>query len=172
MWGQCWSNEVVGAGESFAVLIHGAVSRRGLRTALRRASADELTTARWRYQTGGQRWQLARGGAVQHRPVLSRSQPIAVALLRHLGIERAHVVGHSSGGVMALRLALDAPEAVHSLILLEPALMDVPGLERRWAKCSGSGPGCATACQETKRERPTASFGGRSGQTTEPGSTG
>src|SRR5689334_21016007 len=27
---------------------------------------------------------------------------------------------------MALRLALDAPEVVHSLVLLEPALMDVP----------------------------------------------
>ena len=48
------------------------------------------------------------------------------SLLRHLNIERAHVVGHSSGGVIALRLALDAPEAVHSLVLLEPALLDVP----------------------------------------------
>jgi pimeloyl-ACP methyl ester carboxylesterase len=48
------------------------------------------------------------------------------ALLRGLGIERAHVVGHSSGGVIALQLALDAPEVVHSLVLLEPALMDVP----------------------------------------------
>ena len=35
------------------------------------------------------------------------------------------MVGHSSGGVIALRLALDAPELVHSLILLEPALLDV-----------------------------------------------
>jgi pimeloyl-ACP methyl ester carboxylesterase len=33
------------------------------------------------------------------------------ALLRHLGIERAHLVGHSSSGCMALPLALDAPEA-------------------------------------------------------------
>lgn len=48
------------------------------------------------------------------------------SLLTHLGIERAHVVGHSSGGVIALRLALDAPQAVHSLALLEPALLDVP----------------------------------------------
>jgi pimeloyl-ACP methyl ester carboxylesterase len=48
------------------------------------------------------------------------------ALLRHLGIERAHVVGHSSGGNIALRLALDAPEVVHSLVLLEPGLPDVP----------------------------------------------
>ena len=48
------------------------------------------------------------------------------ALLRGLGIERAHVVGHSSGGAMALQLALDAPEVVHSLVLLEPGLLDVP----------------------------------------------
>jgi pimeloyl-ACP methyl ester carboxylesterase len=46
-----------------------------------------------------------------------------LALLHHLGVERAHVVGHSFGGCVALQLALDAPEAVHSLALLEPALM-------------------------------------------------
>jgi pimeloyl-ACP methyl ester carboxylesterase len=48
------------------------------------------------------------------------------ALLAHLGVERAHVVGHSSGGQIALQLALDAPEVVHSLVLLEPFLPDVP----------------------------------------------
>jgi pimeloyl-ACP methyl ester carboxylesterase len=45
--------------------------------------------------------------------------------MRHLGIERAHVVGHSSSANIALQLALDAPEAVHSLALLEPALYSV-----------------------------------------------
>jgi pimeloyl-ACP methyl ester carboxylesterase len=49
-----------------------------------------------------------------------------LALLQGLGINRAHVVGHSAGGPIALRLALDAPEVVHSLVLLEPALLDVP----------------------------------------------
>ena len=48
------------------------------------------------------------------------------ALLEQLGIECAHVVGHSSGGAIALQLALDAPQVVHSLILLEPGLLDVP----------------------------------------------
>lgn len=46
----------------------------------------------------------------------------AVALLDHLGVERTHVIGHSGGGVMAVQLALQAPERVHSLVLLEPAI--------------------------------------------------
>ena len=44
------------------------------------------------------------------------------ALLRHLAIERAHVVGHSFGGSIALEFAMDFPEATRSLALLEPAL--------------------------------------------------
>jgi pimeloyl-ACP methyl ester carboxylesterase len=42
-------------------------------------------------------------------------------LMRHLGIERAHMVGHSSSAVIALQLALDFPDAVHTLALMEPA---------------------------------------------------
>jgi 3-oxoadipate enol-lactonase len=49
-------------------------------------------------------------------------------LLRNLGVKRAHAVGHSYGGVIALQLALDAPDLVHSLVLIEPALLLlVPG---------------------------------------------
>lgn len=44
-----------------------------------------------------------------------------VLLMRHLGIERAHIAGHSSSAVIALQLALDFPDAVHTLSLMEPA---------------------------------------------------
>jgi pimeloyl-ACP methyl ester carboxylesterase len=47
-------------------------------------------------------------------------------LLDHVDIERAHVVGHSYGGAIALQLALDAPERVASLALLEPAGIAAP----------------------------------------------
>lgn len=50
----------------------------------------------------------------------------AAAVLDHLGVRRAHVVGHSYGGVVALQLAHDQPRLVHSLALLEPPLMAVP----------------------------------------------
>jgi pimeloyl-ACP methyl ester carboxylesterase len=47
----------------------------------------------------------------------------AAALVRHLGIASAHVVGHSYGGLTALRLALDSPSLVATLSLLEPPML-------------------------------------------------
>ena len=47
------------------------------------------------------------------------------AVMHHLGVDRAHLAGQSYGGVILLQLAHDAPEAVHSLALLEPALPSV-----------------------------------------------
>jgi len=49
-------------------------------------------------------------------------------LMGHLGIGQAHVVGHSSSGNVALQLALDSGERVHSIAVLEPALMSVPSV--------------------------------------------
>jgi 3-oxoadipate enol-lactonase len=57
----------------------------------------------------------------------------AAALLERLGIERAHVAGHSSGGSIALQLACDRPDLVHSLALLEPSLFTVPSAENLFA---------------------------------------
>jgi pimeloyl-ACP methyl ester carboxylesterase len=54
----------------------------------------------------------------------------AAALLEHLGIPRAHVAGHSSGAAVAAQLALDRPEMVHTLILMELSLLSVPSGER------------------------------------------
>jgi pimeloyl-ACP methyl ester carboxylesterase len=48
------------------------------------------------------------------------------SLLRHLGIDRAHLVGHSSSANIALEVALDYPDAVRTVALLEIALLAVP----------------------------------------------
>ena len=45
------------------------------------------------------------------------------ALLKYLGVERTHVLGHSLGGAIGIQLALQAPELVHTLAVMEPAIM-------------------------------------------------
>jgi pimeloyl-ACP methyl ester carboxylesterase len=45
------------------------------------------------------------------------------ALLDLLGVDKTHVVGHSLGGVIGIELALEDPDRVQSLALMEPALM-------------------------------------------------
>ena len=50
----------------------------------------------------------------------------AAGLLEHLGVSCAHIAGHSSGAAVALQLALNRPEMVHTLALLELSLLSVP----------------------------------------------
>lgn len=61
----------------------------------------------------------------------------AVALLDHLGVARVHVVGHSSGAAIGAQLALDHPDTVHTLTLLELSLMSLPNGQ---AFLEGAGP--------------------------------
>jgi pimeloyl-ACP methyl ester carboxylesterase len=109
--------EVTGTGEP-AVLIHGALIADSFRPLL----AEPALAHRYQLITYHRRGYMGSShptGAVS----VERQAADCRALLRHLGVERAHVVGHSHGGVIALQLALDSPDVVHSLALLEPALM-------------------------------------------------
>jgi pimeloyl-ACP methyl ester carboxylesterase len=61
----------------------------------------------------------------------------AAALLDRLEIPRAHIAGHSSGAAVAAQLALDRPESVHTLVLMELSLLSVPSGE---SFLEGAGP--------------------------------
>jgi pimeloyl-ACP methyl ester carboxylesterase len=76
------------------------------------------------------------GGSTHTPPPVSIADHVAdaAALLEHLDVRRAHIAGHSSGGAVALQMALDRPGMVQSLILLEPSLLCVPGAEAFFQK--------------------------------------
>lgn len=52
-----------------------------------------------------------------------------VALLKHLDIKKAHILGHSRGAAVAVRMAQQSPEHVASLILADPGLRSQDELE-------------------------------------------
>lgn len=62
----------------------------------------------------------------------------AAALLDYLEVRRAHVAGHSSGAAITLQLAVDRPQIVHTLVLLEPSLFTVPSAPALFAKAGPS----------------------------------
>jgi pimeloyl-ACP methyl ester carboxylesterase len=108
--------EVSGSGEP-VVFIHGAL----IADAFRPLVAEPSLADRYQLITYHRRGYV---GSSRTPGPISFAQQAADCrgVLSHLSVERAHVVGHSFGGSVALQLALDAPEVVHSLALLEPAL--------------------------------------------------
>lgn len=56
----------------------------------------------------------------------------ALALLEALDAAPAIVIGRSTGGLIALELALRAPHAVRALVLLEPAVFTLDDASRTW----------------------------------------
>jgi pimeloyl-ACP methyl ester carboxylesterase len=112
--------EVRGTGEP-VVLIHGSFVADGLKPLLAEPSLTEQCQVFLYHRRGF-------AGSTHLEAPISLAQKAADcrAFMEHVGIQRAHVVGHSSSGNIALQLALDSPEVVHSIALLEPALFGVP----------------------------------------------
>jgi pimeloyl-ACP methyl ester carboxylesterase len=64
------------------------------------------------------------GSTLPSQPITMAGQAdCCLALMRHLGVAKAHLVGHSIGACVALQIALQAPDAVASVALLEPPVM-------------------------------------------------
>jgi pimeloyl-ACP methyl ester carboxylesterase len=76
------------------------------------------------------RRRIAGDGAGGFRPfTLAEDAAICGRLLDHVGLPIANVVGHSYGALVALQLAVDNPDRVATLALLEPAARAVANTE-------------------------------------------
>jgi pimeloyl-ACP methyl ester carboxylesterase len=119
--------QIQGSGESL-VLIHGSI----LADAFSPLLSEPSIANRYRVISYHRRGFAASSRAMPGLTIRQQATDCH-ALIHHLQIPRAHVAGHSSGGAIALQWALDAPEDIHSLALLEPALVNsVPSSSLFW----------------------------------------
>ncbi|WP_218000278.1 alpha/beta fold hydrolase [Millisia brevis] len=127
--------------------------------------------------SGTPMWSTNLPGLVAQRPVWAfdaigdagmsvQSAPIPEAVdqaiwvdetLAGLGVERAHIVGHSFGGWLATNLAVHRPQRVASLALLEPVQV-VTGL--RWQVIVSSIPATLPVLPQSWRDAALADIGG------------
>jgi pimeloyl-ACP methyl ester carboxylesterase len=115
--------EDAGSGQA-VVLIHGSLGPDGYAPLMTEPALNGFRLIRYRRR--GYEGSSPATGSVS----IGEQAADCAGLLRNLGVESAHLVGHSYGGAIALQLALDSPHLVHSLVLMEPALMlMVPGGE-------------------------------------------
>jgi pimeloyl-ACP methyl ester carboxylesterase len=116
--------EIVGSGEPM-LLIHGAHIADALQPLVTEPALEGFQHIRYHRQ--------GLGGSTRPVEAGPTSVPVqaedAGGLLDHLGVDRAHVVGHSFGGMIALELAVQHPTRVASLVLLEPAFLATPAGE-------------------------------------------
>ncbi|MEJ6391454.1 alpha/beta fold hydrolase [Gymnodinialimonas ulvae] len=113
-----------GQGDAPALLLHCTLAHGGAWAGLARHLGERLSMVAPDL--------LAHGAGPAADPSRDFHDQATEAAARHLPDRPAHLIGHSFGATVALRLALDAPERVRSLILFEPVLF-----------CAANGPGRA-----------------------------
>jgi pimeloyl-ACP methyl ester carboxylesterase len=103
--------DVQGEGEP-VLFIHGAIFADFLRPLAEQPAFSGFWRIRYHRRGYGESGGPAGGFDMQTADI--------VALLDHLDVDRAHLVGHSEGAMIALVLAASYPDRVRSLALLEP----------------------------------------------------
>ncbi|MCU0463631.1 MAG: alpha/beta hydrolase [Anaerolineae bacterium] len=112
--------EVAGGGETL-VLSHAAFLDSRMFDALMPTLTEKFRVVRYDMRGYGQSSRVS--GPVCRRDDLSR-------LLDHLGITRAHMVGCSNGGEIMLDLAIEQPDRVASLVMVDAT---PSGFEMGWS---------------------------------------
>jgi pimeloyl-ACP methyl ester carboxylesterase len=119
--------EVEGSGEPVLLIQTGLVADEFLPLAAAPALRDHYRVIRYHRRGYGQSSPVQGAGSIRRDAADGR------ALLAALGVARAHVVGVSYSGAVALQMAADSPSWVHSLTLLEPPPVHVPSAAQFFA---------------------------------------
>lgn len=111
---------VQGSGETIVFIHGGGFADSYLPLAIEPAVRDHFRTIRYRRR--------GFGGSTPADGLTSVADHASDcrALLDALGVVRAHVLGHSYGGSVALQVAVDAPDVVATVAVFEPGLLAVP----------------------------------------------
>lgn len=99
-----------------AVLLHG----KNFCGATWEHQVESLTRAGWRVVVPDQVGFCASSKPARYQYSFQQLAANTAALLHNLGVERATLVGHSTGGMLAARYALMYPQAVERLVLANP----------------------------------------------------
>jgi pimeloyl-ACP methyl ester carboxylesterase len=126
--------ELAGGGDP-TVLLHGSLVDRTSWDAVRPGLAQSLEVLAYDRRGHGEST-----GAARVHPVRDDAADLA-GLLESIDLFPVHVIAHSYGGAVALRLAYERPEMVRSLLLHEPPFVGLleddpataPEAERLWA---------------------------------------
>lgn len=110
--------EVHGEGPPVLIIAGGAEDAEGWRPVAERLEGHTVVTYDRRGTLRSGRADWPGGGAAQHADD-------AAALLATLGLDRAVVLGGSSGGVVAVQLALRHPTAVRLVLAYEPGFLSL-----------------------------------------------
>jgi pimeloyl-ACP methyl ester carboxylesterase len=113
--------EISGQGEPL-LLVHGSNLATGLVPLAAALGEPAPSVQTIRYHRRGMTGSTGRAWPVS----IARQAADLLGLLDVLRLDSAHVLGYSSGAVIALEAALFAPDRIRSLTLLEPILTEVP----------------------------------------------
>lgn len=106
--------DVVGDGPP-VLLLHGFPQTRAMWHAIAPHLAQHFTVVTADLRGYGASTKPANMEDMSFRPMATDQR----ALMRHLGFDRFHLVGHDRGARTAHRMALDSPEAIRSLTLMD-----------------------------------------------------
>ena len=123
--------KIAGSGEPVMVLLHGFGASTYSWHKVMAPLAEQGTVIAFDRPAFGLTERPMPGSWTEENPYSADfSVKLAIGLMDQLGVDKAVLVGHSAGAGIALKTALDYPQRVNGLVLVDPALASRPGMPK------------------------------------------